>query len=1420
MQNSFKRWILVLLVLALQACGGGGGGQLTGQFVDDPVEGLAYQCVSAGAGGSVLSGTTNALGQFSYQSGQTCTFKVGNVVVGAITGIPADGLVTPQDVAGVARSATSAPTAAAVAQFLQSLNEPGSSGKIKISTSTAATLSSLPETTLVGTKGPITQEGLNALVTAAGKTLMTPAQASAALNTSMSRAGVSLTAGTVSASAPARLNSVTVTAPVASVPAGAVVKLTAMANMSDGSSSVASGVVNWSSSDTSLATVASDGTVTTRKPGKVRISAAQGGLEGTMDVTVTQAVLQTLAVPAGQDDPLPAGVSRSLALVGTYSDGSQQTLTQGVRWVAVNSNAQVSAEGLLTGLATGAVDVTGSVGSVSQTFSLRITPAILKSIALARIDGLSTSVAAGRTVQFKATGTYSDGAEHDITTTVAWTAGSNNLSVSSGGLVTTASAGTGGVSVKDSASGLSATATLVVSQAVLESVVVGSGTLSLAEGLNSQVTLTGTYSDGTRSSNLSGVTWSSSDAGKVNVANNGLVSAQAQGSAVVTARVGDVSGQLAVTVTAPVAQSLSLSSVLSSISNGASTVLNAVVTLSNGVQQGVASAVTWVVESLGGQASISVSGDTVTLTGTAAGDVTVRGTYQSLSGSVQVKVLPSINGVAANGAPLDGASVTLLDATGKTLTVVANDAGLFNFPDLSDYRAPFQISASAQVGAKQVTLYSVYANALADGSNTVNVTPLTSAIAALVAPNGVIADLSATQLASITPAQVSAITSQVVAVIAPLASKIPGMPSTTGFDPVTTTFVANGTGADRLLDFLDVSVRPDGVAISNKMTIPTADSTANAAATLAKGGVSTVTPLSAGDVVNLDGIDDLVALFKRCFAVNASQRLTNKTASSATLVDECKPMALPGYLHNGNTFMSRWSGLLNAASMNSSARFARPEFRLRLGSNPEVIAVNFNMVDKDGVGYTLPEIIQKQTDGSWRLYGNQRKANAFVETSLINYRDMTSNTTYNNINYSRLEVGFRFNFDPRMTFSNGQVNYEGIDMRETGGYATTNWSTIRSTGATMVKCVAVMGPGNFSNSVKWMGIYPYGLLLKKPTSSVRQDYLAIDRRLSQGEQTALQNAQVGDSVAQSLCPLDNAVGGTEGGFTASSSSTYAVDLLPLVNQKHPLTGGIDPSINGRDRAWYTGARYARVSPDASLTAVFQNNPKFTFYVVDTNNVLQMKIESRYLGELPSLAQFDAMVQSNKLPDWTKESIRRYLDFSFDQPATTAISVDWVNPVKGFNTDYAGMYAEVYQSTPGSGLRGPSSVITSNRTNVGTDGLWTSDSDLASYIDALPGTNYFWRYSTITKASDANGNCTGNYLSSNGGFGVYRSIQAITGQSLASNWLGTDTLQGACRKMAGAPSPTTNAYVMREMYLRTYSDKNARVYNYVSAKKLQ
>lgn len=83
-------------VSLLLGCGGGGGGSspsdpeiLTGVFVDSPVEGLAFSTASQ-------SGTTNSLGEFTYVSGETVTFSIGDIVFGSAT---AKEEVTPLDLA-------------------------------------------------------------------------------------------------------------------------------------------------------------------------------------------------------------------------------------------------------------------------------------------------------------------------------------------------------------------------------------------------------------------------------------------------------------------------------------------------------------------------------------------------------------------------------------------------------------------------------------------------------------------------------------------------------------------------------------------------------------------------------------------------------------------------------------------------------------------------------------------------------------------------------------------------------------------------------------------------------------------------------------------------------------------------------------------------------------------------------------------------------------------------------------------------------------------------------------------------------------------------------------------------------------------------------------------------------------------------
>lgn len=60
----------------------------TGMFLDSAVEGISYQTATQ-------SGTTNALGQFSFQSGELITFSIGNI---DLPTIPAELYITPLEV--------------------------------------------------------------------------------------------------------------------------------------------------------------------------------------------------------------------------------------------------------------------------------------------------------------------------------------------------------------------------------------------------------------------------------------------------------------------------------------------------------------------------------------------------------------------------------------------------------------------------------------------------------------------------------------------------------------------------------------------------------------------------------------------------------------------------------------------------------------------------------------------------------------------------------------------------------------------------------------------------------------------------------------------------------------------------------------------------------------------------------------------------------------------------------------------------------------------------------------------------------------------------------------------------------------------------------------------------------------------------
>lgn len=428
-----RNLMLVFLSLLLWACGGGSAPPLVGRFVDDPVSGLAYAC-SGPAGTAPIAGITDSLGQFNHLPEQSCSFNVGRVTLGGPIKVPADGIVTPQDVAGVTRSATSAPSAVAIAQFLQSLNEGTTSGKILISSTTREALNtnSVPVITLASNTGAISQSDLQNLVALAGQTLVSPAAATAAIETQIKLNNITTSAGSVSSDSAAVLNSILITSTAANVPAGLPVQMKATGYYSNGKIADISNTVQWSSSDESSLTINALGQALGLKKGSTTVTASLKptgsavAVRGSSIHTTNDPVLTTISL--SNSNSLPVGLTAQWMATGTLSDGSTTDLTPLVAWLSSNSAVlSIDNRGLASGLAQGTVTVTaiyephGSTPPLLASESLTVLPPKALNLVIAYVQSALTTIQNTATALLQAVIVFTDKTTQTVSSLVSWT---------------------------------------------------------------------------------------------------------------------------------------------------------------------------------------------------------------------------------------------------------------------------------------------------------------------------------------------------------------------------------------------------------------------------------------------------------------------------------------------------------------------------------------------------------------------------------------------------------------------------------------------------------------------------------------------------------------------------------------------------------------------------------------------------------------------------------------------------------------------------------------------------------------------------------------------------------------------------------------------------------------------------------------
>ena len=373
----------------------------------------------------------------------------------------------------------------------------------------------------------------------------------------------------------------------------------------------------------------------------------------------------------------------------------------------------------------------------------------------------------------------------------------------------------------------------------------------------------------------------------------------------------------------------------------------------------------------------------------------------------------TLSGTAAIGAPIAGATVVVIDsdpATTDPASVTAGADGRYSI-DISGLKAPLFIRATGTVSGEAVEQVAVVPTVAANASNTANVTPLTSAVATLVAPGGNASALAtpATLAGAATEAQVSNATTLLVNTLTSDAGTAALLG--TGFNPLTTSFNADGTGVDAALERVSVTTLAGQVQISNLAAPPGANG-APPPVTLTPAQVATpnIAPTLPPSVptANLPTAAELAALgakYEACLALPISQRVTQDASGTVTAVLGACNFVPADWKSNGRTFAQELGQFTFAKTQLTNAKVGAGQVVLAL--NPEgltdpkefkhpycndgpCVVARWPLTTASGKPLASDWILAK-VNGAWNFVGNQRPYRAFIDPRLVRRINMNRN---------------------------------------------------------------------------------------------------------------------------------------------------------------------------------------------------------------------------------------------------------------------------------------------------------------------------------------------------------------------------------------------------------------------------------------------
>lgn len=372
--------------------------------------------------------------------------------------------------------------------------------------------------------------------------------------------------------------SLTINKDTLSLRIGGTEQLTVNAALADGQSISVTNQAEWSSDNEAVAYV-TNGKVVAVSSGQAIITVKYG------DTSVTSTVQVEIAkkLTADQTDLfLKENDTQQIKLLSYFSgDGSSVDVTDKAEWSSEDDNIAYVSKGLISGSKMGQTTITAKYGG--KTANITVDVAVPRKLTM---NKSTLNLRASAQEQLTLTATFADGQTADITDKAVWFSDNEDAVIVNYGKVSSYKVGHANLTA--TYGGKTSTVAVNVDQATTLSA--NKTTLNLQTTDTQQITLTAAYADGTTQDVTKSAEWTTKTA-TVATVKEGLITALDTGASTITARYGDSTVSIKVTVGEVSSLTLSQSKLVLKEGDSAQITLQAL--FADGKQKDVTSEADW-----------------------------------------------------------------------------------------------------------------------------------------------------------------------------------------------------------------------------------------------------------------------------------------------------------------------------------------------------------------------------------------------------------------------------------------------------------------------------------------------------------------------------------------------------------------------------------------------------------------------------------------------------------------------------------------------------------------------------------------------------------------------------------------------------------------------------------------------------------